>query len=58
MTYGEYYYLVKHKMALQDGEWISAKPTHTVPIKMSKEKASAYYSKKFDVYWKNEYKKK
>jgi len=51
MTYGEYHYAVKYDMRLVNGEWVVNKPNITIPNKMSKEDASAYYTKKFREYW-------
>jgi len=51
MTYGEYYYLIKYDMKLKDGVWITNKPNITIPLRMSKEEAVAYYSAKFARYW-------
>jgi len=52
MTYGEYYYLVKYDMKLIDGVWVSRKPSVTIPTKMTKIDATAYYKAKFKKYWK------
>ncbi|MCD6190137.1 MAG: hypothetical protein J7K14_01175 [Sulfurimonas sp.] len=52
MTYGEYYYRIKYAINLQDGKWITNKPTMTVPKQMSKEEALIYYNTKFCEYWK------
>lgn len=51
MTYGEYYYLIKYDMKLIDGVWVSKKPSVTIPTRMPKRDASAYYRKKFNRYW-------
>ncbi len=51
MTYGEYHYMVKYDMKLVNGEWVVNKPNIAIPLKMSKEKASIYYKKKFNNYW-------
>jgi len=52
MTYGEYYYHIKYAMNLENGKWISKKPTMSVPKQMSKEEAIVYYNDKFQDYWK------
>ncbi len=51
MTYGEYYYLVKYDMKLLNGNWITKPPNMKIPIKMSKEEASIYYTRKLRDYW-------
>ena len=51
MTYGEYYYLVKYDMKLVNGNWIAKPPNMKIPIKMSNEEASIYYTRKFRDYW-------
>ena len=51
MTYGEYYYLVKYDMRLVDGSWISKPSKIKIPLKMSKDEASIYYTHKFREYW-------
>ncbi len=53
MTYGEYYYLLKYDMKLVNGNWISNPPKIKIPAKMSKEKATIYYTNKLREYWKN-----
>lgn len=58
MTYGEYHYLVKYDMRLVNGEWVVNKPNVAIPNRMSKEQASAYYTKKFQTYWDSLKKKK
>ena len=51
MTYGEYYYLVKYDMKLVDGTWVAKSPNIRIPLKMSREEASIYYTLKFREYW-------
>ena len=51
MTYGEYNYLVKHKMKLKDGIWVVSKPSTSVPTRMSRKDAAIYYTLKFREYW-------
>ena len=51
MTYGEYYYLVKYDMKLVNGNWIAKPPNMKIPIKISNEEASIYYTRKFRDYW-------
>ncbi len=53
MTYGEYYYRVKYDMKLVDGTWTSQPLNMKIPIKMSKNEASIYYTRKFREYWKS-----
>ncbi|QOY50937.1 hypothetical protein [Candidatus Sulfurimonas baltica] len=53
MTYGEYYYLVKYDMKLVDGSWIAKSPNMKIPLQMSREEASVYYTLKFREYWKS-----
>jgi len=53
MTYGEYYYRVKYDMKLVDGTWISQPLNMKIPIKMSKDEASIYYTCKLREYWKS-----
>ncbi len=52
MTYGEYYYHIKYAINLENGKWITNKPTMTIPKQMSKEEAEIYYNAKFREYWK------
>ena len=51
MTYGEYYYLVKYNMKLVDGTWVVNTPKMKIPLRMSKEEAAVYYTRKFRKYW-------
>ena len=51
MTYGEYNYLVKESMKLKNGVWIANKPAMSVPARISRSEASAYYTLKFKKYW-------
>jgi len=51
MTYGEYYYLIKYEMKLENGVWITNKPKSVIPSKMSKKDATIYYKKKLNSYW-------
>lgn len=51
MTYGEYYYLLKYDMKLVNGNWVARKPNTVIPQRMPRDKASAYYSEKFNNYW-------
>jgi hypothetical protein len=53
MTYGEYYYMIKHNMKLVNGEWIVNKPDVAIPLRMSKKQANIYYTQKFRNYWKS-----
>ena len=56
MTYGEYHYQVKYDMCLRDGVWVTNKPKITIPIKMTKKEAAAYYTEKFNNYWNSNHK--
>ena len=51
MTYGEYYYLIKYDMRLKNGVWVTNKPRITIPSRMTRAEASAYYNDKFNQYW-------
>ncbi len=53
MTYGEYHYLIKYDMKLQNGKWVASKPNVTIPKRMSREAASRYYSAQLSSYWKS-----
>lgn len=57
MTYGEYYYHIKYAINLENGKWVTSKPTMTIPKQMSKEETVIYYNAKFRKYWDNVSKK-
>lgn len=57
MTYGEYYYHIKYAINLENGKWVTSKPTMTIPKQMSKKEALLYYNAKFRKYWDNVSKK-
>jgi len=43
-------------MCLRDGVWVTNKPKITIPIKMTKKEAAAYYTEKFNNYWNSNHK--
>ena len=51
MTYGEYYYKVKYNMKLVDGTWVADIPKMKIPVKMSKQDATLYYTSKLRDYF-------